>query len=172
MNVLERMAHDEEVHLTSAGGYLDETAIDEEIRLPEGSWGEGGGHYIRLNHETEWTWPELYRAELTLRELVDRWAEREHEIIHRLLELAARELLLLQSSDWQFLISTQAARDYAELRFDRHLGVFDQIVGLIHKQERREDLTPADWKFVGEAEARDGMLFPTLDLDLWKTTSD
>lgn len=169
VSVIEELARDEEIELTTAGGYLDNHPVQDEVALPEGSWGEGGYHYIWLNHDTEWTWPELYRAELMLRELVDRWVDREHEIIHRLLNLAARELLLLQSSDWQFLISTRAARDYAELRFNRHLAVFNHIVELIRKQERREDLAPEDWKYIGEAEARDGMLFPDLDLALWKS---
>lgn len=169
VNAVEKMAQDSEIELTTGGGYLDHHPVEEEITLPEGSWGEGGYHYIWLNQETEWTWPAIYRAELTLRELVDRWIDEEHEIIHKLLRLAARELLLLQSSDWQFLISTQAARDYAELRFDRHLRVFDHLVGLIRKQDRREDLEPADWKFIGDAEARDGMIFPDLDLALWRS---
>jgi 1,4-alpha-glucan branching enzyme len=173
IRVMEKMSPDEEIVLTTGGGYLDhypEEAM-EEVALPEGSWGEGGGHYIWLNHETEWTWPEIYCAELTLRELVDRWIGQQHDIIHRLLQLAARELLLLQSSDWQFLISTQAAKDYAQLRFSRHLSLFDHTIALVHKQEQMEDLTPADWKFVGEAEARDGMIFPGLDLALWRSGS-
>jgi len=168
VRVLEKMARDPEIELTSAGGFLDTHVPAGEITLPEGSWGEGGHHYIWMNHDTEWTWPEIYRAELTLAELVERWGDREHEIIHKLLRLAARELLLLESSDWQFLISTHAARDYAQLRFSRHLHVFDHAIDLVRKQERHEDLTPADWKFIGEAEARDGAIFPELDIQLWR----
>src|SRR5690606_26902533 len=168
VRVLEKMARDPEIELTSAGGFLDTHVPAGEITLPEGSWGEVGHHYFWMNYDTEWTWPEIYRAELTLAELVERWGDREHEIIHKLLRLAARELLLLESSDWQFLISTHAARDYAQLRFSRHLHVFDHAIDLVRKQERHEDLTPADWKFIGEAEARDGAIFPELDIQLWR----
>ncbi len=171
VRVLEKLAEDDEIELTTGGGYIDHHRPADEIALPEGSWGEGGSHYIWLNHETEWTWPEIYRAELTLLDLVDRWLDREHEIIHRLLALAARELLLLQSSDWQFLISTQAAKDYAQLRFEHHRHVFDRVIDLVRKQERAEDLLPGDWKFIGEAEARDGGIFPDLDLSLWRRGS-
>lgn len=171
VRIMEKMARDDDIELTTGGGYLDYHEPVGEIALPEGSWGEGGHHYIWLNHETDWTWPEIYRAELTLREYVDRWLDREHDIIHRLLRLAARELLLLQSSDWQFLISTQAARDYAQVRFANHLHVFDRAIDLIRKQERGEDLTDHDWRFVGEAEGRDGMIFPDLDLALWRSGS-
>ncbi|HEX6940110.1 MAG TPA: 1,4-alpha-glucan branching protein domain-containing protein [Longimicrobiales bacterium] len=168
LRIMEKMARDDDLELTTGGGYLDNHDPAGAIALPEGSWGEGGHHYIWLNHETDWTWPEIYRAELTLAELVDRWLDREHDIIHRLLRLAARELLLLQSSDWQFLISTQAARDYAQVRFGNHMHVFDRAVDLIRRQERGEDLRESDWKFVGDAEARDGMIFPELDLALWR----
>ncbi len=171
VRVLEKLSADDELELTSGGGYVDHHAPAGDVALPEGSWGEGGSHYIWLNQETEWTWPEIYRAELTLRSLVDRWLEQEHDIIHRLLHLAARELLLLQSSDWQFLISTQAAKDYAQLRFDNHLHTFDRAVDLVRRQERGEDLRESDWKFIGDAEARDGAIFPDLDLGLWRSGS-
>jgi len=39
---------------------------------------------------------------------------------HVALAQAARELLLAQSSDWQFIISTGEATDYAEHRFHSH----------------------------------------------------
>ena len=42
-------------------------------------------------------------------------------------EQMARELLLLESSDWQFLITTAAARDYAEKRFHGHLHEFGEL---------------------------------------------
>jgi 1,4-alpha-glucan branching enzyme len=35
----------------------------------------------------------------------------------RIVKQLCRELMLLESSDWQFLITTGAARDYAEMRF-------------------------------------------------------
>jgi 1,4-alpha-glucan branching enzyme len=43
-----------------------------------------------------------------------------HDAAHGVLAQAARELLLLQSSDWQFIISTGAAGDYASTRFLGH----------------------------------------------------
>ena len=45
------------------------------------------------------------------------------------MEQAAREVLLAEASDWQFLISTFAARDYAEVRFNDHIDRFDRTRG-------------------------------------------
>jgi 1,4-alpha-glucan branching enzyme len=49
-----------------------------------------------------------------------------------ILNQAARELMLLQSSDWPFLITTGQAREYATRRFQEHLDRFnwlDSIAG-------------------------------------------
>ena len=45
----------------------------------------------------------------------------------RIAKQMARELMLLESSDWQFLITTAAARDYAEKRFNGHLHQFVEL---------------------------------------------
>jgi len=42
--------------------------------------------------------------------------------MHSVLAQAARELLLAQSSDWQFIISTGEAADYAEARIKLHIS--------------------------------------------------
>jgi 1,4-alpha-glucan branching enzyme len=44
---------------------------------------------------------------------------------------AAREMLLAQSSDWQFIISTGAAADYAEQRFQEHCAAAEQLVSAL-----------------------------------------
>jgi len=41
---------------------------------------------------------------------------------------AARELLLAQASDWQFIISTGAVVDYAERRFTLHCDDAERLV--------------------------------------------
>jgi 1,4-alpha-glucan branching enzyme len=43
----------------------------------------------------------------------------------------AREALLLQSSDWPFLVTTGQARAYAELRFHQHVERFEQLASQI-----------------------------------------
>src|SRR2546430_17491068 len=44
---------------------------------------------------------------------------------------AARELLLAQASDWQFIISTGAVVDYAERRFTLHCDDAERLVKLM-----------------------------------------
>jgi 1,4-alpha-glucan branching enzyme len=51
--------------------------------------------------------------------------------LHRALNQLARENLLLQSSDWPFLITTGQAKDYATDRFNEHVERFSFIADMI-----------------------------------------
>jgi 1,4-alpha-glucan branching enzyme len=44
-----------------------------------------------------------------------------------ILNQLARELMLMQSSDWQFLVTTGQAREYAIQRFSQHVERFDKL---------------------------------------------
>ncbi|MGH2378207.1 MAG: 1,4-alpha-glucan branching protein domain-containing protein [Candidatus Limnocylindria bacterium] len=90
----------------------------ERVELREGSWGKDTDHSTWLNPRTAWIWEELDR-------MWERFADlRAHaaadELRQRALRQAARELLLAQSSDWPFLITTDQAADYAGERFRSH----------------------------------------------------
>ena len=51
------------------------------------------------------------------------------------LNQAARELLLLQSSDWPFLVTTGQARAYAIERFQKHVGRFGDLADKIETND-------------------------------------
>ncbi|MBI4246053.1 MAG: DUF1957 domain-containing protein, partial [Candidatus Rokubacteria bacterium] len=96
------------------------------VALPEGSWGEGGDHRVWLNPDTAWTWDRVYSAEDEWVDLLAR-ADGAGSDFRRVLAQATRELLLLEASDWQFLITTWAARDYAERRIAEHYAEFKRL---------------------------------------------
>ncbi len=86
------------------------------VSLPEGSWGTGGFHWVWLNQDTTWVWEKIYWLE-------DEWGKIYPDLAKsqpRLYRQWLREKLLLESSDWPFLISTWTARDYAENRAAEH----------------------------------------------------
>ena len=72
-------------------------------------------------------WPLIHAAEGRFAAVVGR-SGRASETTERVLRQAARELLLLQSSDWPFLVTTGQAREYAVERFRRHLDNFAELV--------------------------------------------
>ena len=134
------------------------------IRLPEGSWGQGGHHWVWLNPDTTWYWDLVYRAEDAFAEAL-RAAPRPRGTTAQILRQLARELLLLESSDWPFLITTVSARDYAEARVKLHAATFDRLLSLLGTA-KAGSLPATDASWLAEVEARDPV-FAEVDLAWW-----
>lgn len=156
--VLRLLEKSEDIGLTTADRYLAQYPPDEVIDLPESSWGEGGGHWTWLNPETEWMWPLVHSAERRMELLLKRHPLAEGDMA-RVLAQATRELVLLQSSDWPFLVSTGQAKEYAIGRFQQHLARFNVLAGIA---ERGQPLSPSDHEFLATAEEADNP-FPKID---------
>lgn len=88
-------------------------------RLPAGTWGDGGDNRVWLSGENDWLWPEIHAAELRMTELVA-----DSAISPAVLNQAARELLLAESSDWPFILHFKTAADFARRRVQQHLERF------------------------------------------------
>jgi 1,4-alpha-glucan branching enzyme len=133
----------------------------ETLSLPEGSWGEGGDHRVWLNRDTEWTWDRVYSAETEWVEQLRR-GDGGNSDLRRVLAQATRELLLLQSSDWQFLITTGSARDYAERRVAEHYAEFKRLSEMAHTLRGGEPLSIEAAETLRRLE-REDFVFPDLD---------
>lgn len=151
-NVLKAADQDPGINLVTCSEYLNTHAPSASIALPEGSWGEGGFHYMWLNENTDWTWSYVYDAELEMKDLVSKYGE--DPKILAVLKQAARELLLLQSSDWQFCISTKTSKDYGELRLTEHYKNFQRLAQLIKKMGTGQQPDDAEWSFFKVCEER------------------
>jgi 1,4-alpha-glucan branching enzyme len=146
---------------TTLGETLESVPAARTIALPEGSWGEGGDHRVWLNRETEWTWDRVYSAEAEWADHLVR-ARGAAGDLKRVLAQATRELLLLEASDWQFLITTQAARDYAERRVAEHYAEFKRLSEMARSLEDGQVLTAEAAETLRRLE-REDFVFPTLD---------
>ena len=107
-----------------------------------------------LSQSTAWTWERLWPLEQAF------WDVAPHGLAspaaQPVLAQATRELLLAQASDWQFIISTGVAGDYAERRFNEHCADAEQLIaalspghegGLESAQRRAEELGQRDQVF-------------------------
>ncbi len=119
----------------TGGAYLKLHRTEQTLELPEGSWGAGGDNRVWLNADTSWTYAHLYRCEHELREVCTEGSWRDGALGERIVKQLCRELLLLESSDWPFLITTGAARDYAERRFQGHVESFGTLLHIWHEFE-------------------------------------
>ncbi len=158
-----RIHHDPDLDSVSGGDMLDIEPPRHSIHLPEGSWGEGGYHYIWLNDGNVWTWEKLYPAERKMVQMARSYATGPAKEI---VEQCARELLLAEASDWQFLISTFAARDYAEIRFDDHIERFFKLAEIAERAHFGTPPSAADREFLEDCQRKDAP-FPEIDLSMW-----
>ncbi|WP_456394658.1 1,4-alpha-glucan branching protein [Thermococcus sp.] len=134
--VLELMA-EHDIKTTTISDYL-ESYDDErhEIELPEGSWGKDSNHSTWWNPEVEWMWEHVYKAEERMVALAARYYGRDKSA-DRILEQMGRELLLLESSDWPFLITTGQAREYGRRRLLEHAGAFHKLANELEEYFER-----------------------------------
>ncbi len=160
--VIRWIHEDPRVEMMTGQQYLVDTPPATAVTLPEGSWGAGGGHHIWLNDDTAWSWRRIYQAEQRMQYLAETRAGSDDEQLEEFLEQAARELILLQASDWQFLISTGGATDYAAHRLVAHHTDFNRIADLVDQWVRGEHVSDGDWAWFGSLCDRD-RAFPRID---------
>ena len=158
------------LELSSCSNYLDHYPRAGFIAMHEGSWGAEGTNQVWLNAETAWTYGQLYPAELYTREVCTTGKWQQDELGQRIVKQMCRELLLLESSDWQFLITTGAARDYAELRFNTHMDQFNELKSLWQTFESNSSLSPEQHERLSAIELRDS-IFADIDPTFWATGS-
>lgn len=128
--VLRSLASSQVVDLSTANSYLTEHEPTQMMAVPESSWGSGGTHWTWDNPDTHWMWEIIHEAESTMERLVSRYPQADGDQ-QQALNQAARELLLLESSDWPFLVTTGQAKEYASKRFESHVERFNHLAALL-----------------------------------------
>lgn len=125
-DVLRLLAKSDAVAMTGAAQFVREHPPEEVVALPEGSWGQQGSHFTWQNADTAWMWPVITEAQIRMERIAAGLAGASGELAAAAKQMA-RELLLLESSDWPFLVTTGQAREYAELRFAEHVERFNKL---------------------------------------------
>jgi 1,4-alpha-glucan branching enzyme len=158
--------YDSGIATITCSQYLDRYPRAGYIAMPEGSWGAEGHHQVWMNAETSWTYTHIYLAERFTRQVCTDGRWRDSELGARIARQLCRELLLLESSDWQFLITTGAARDYGEMRFLTHNDQFLELKIMWEMFEQQSTLNEHLISRLHEIEQRDN-IFPEIDPCLW-----
>ncbi|MBI4711768.1 MAG: DUF1957 domain-containing protein [Planctomycetes bacterium] len=113
------------------------------------SWGDKGYAEVWLNGKNDWIYRHLHKAEERMIELARSYQgsggaerspdERRGGTVKDALNQAARELLLAQSSDWPFLMTTGHSISYAQKRLKTHLTRFNQLYDQIKNNRVNEE---------------------------------
>jgi 1,4-alpha-glucan branching enzyme len=139
---------------------------DKVMRLPEGSWGEKGNHSVWINDRTRWMWEIEYRAENRMLKLLHELPWKENQAVRQFMERAGRQLLLLQASDWPFVVHSHGAVDYGIQRLAGHATNFDRATLMAEEAAAGRELTDLRKIELQEMDNHDSV-FPHIDLNWW-----
>ncbi len=168
--LLRRLAADPGgIRLVTPSEYLAENPTLQVVQPSASSWGDKGYFEVWLNGANDWTYRHLHKAEermvalataqLSAGHAQDHPAGSSTSLTERALNQAARELMLAQSSDWAFILTTRTVVPYATRRIREHLLRFNEL---------HEMLTHGaiDAARLADLEARDN-IFPDMDFRVY-----
>jgi len=95
--------------------------------MRESSWGEGGDFRVWKNPEHGWIWPYINDSIRQFEDVLES-NPTPNEWGIRVRKQTARELLLMEGSDWPFLLYTKQAKEYANQRFHGHHQRFNKLI--------------------------------------------
>ncbi|BFM39636.1 glycoside hydrolase family 57 protein [Synechocystis sp. LKSZ1] len=144
--------------MTHLADYLRHNPTQQVCRPSQSSWGYKGFHEYWLNETNAWIYPHLHKTAERMIDLSRR--EAQDTVEERALNQAARELLLLQSSDWAFIMRTGTMVPYAERRTRSHLLRFNKL----YDDVRAGTLDEA---WLAQVEAMDN-IFPSIDYRVYR----
>lgn len=124
--VVRRIDTDEDFSLITPSDYLKAYPSNQEGVPSFSSWGNKGYAEVWLGGENDWIYRHIQMAIERMTELVDRYPD-ESGLKQRVLNQAAREVMLAMASDWPFIMNTGTTVPYAERRIREHLYNFNYI---------------------------------------------
>lgn len=142
-----KMAYDqEEITSITPSEYMIKHPVMQSVQPAPSSWGDKGFYEVWLNGTNDWIYRHLHRCEEQMIELAST-NPKPDELTERALNQAARELVLAQSSDWAFIMTTQTAVPYARRRTREHVHRFHTLYEQIkNHQINLDQLQDMEWK--------------------------
>ncbi len=116
------------IQVATPHSYLHNNEPEQKIQPDETTWGTNSDSSTWINESTAWMWEKINSSRQKFNKFLSQKTRRITVLEERLLKQAARELLLLESSDWPYMVAKNRAREYATQRFDTHLKRFNQIM--------------------------------------------
>src|SRR5436190_2714017 len=146
-----------EIAAVTPGDFLD-SGLPIQVQQPSASsWGENGYYKVWLNEKNAWMYPFQHDAERKMTEVANKLAVQSpefkvqgsgsgsnfelgtlySELLLRVANQLARELLLAQSSDWAFQIYQGTTVEYSARRFRSHIHRFDLLYKMLSERPAR-----------------------------------
>jgi 1,4-alpha-glucan branching enzyme len=162
LNTLIKKLHYEQnqISLITPSDYLSIFTENQKQTPSASTWGAEGYNRVWINSGTSWMYPHQHMAERRMTELARRYPNSEG-LLAEALNQAARELVLAQSSDWAFIITTGTMVPYAIKRFKDHIHRFTKLY---------EDIIASkiDEVWLRDIQSKDN-IFPEIDYKFYRS---
>ncbi len=164
--LIRKITYDQQtIQLVTPSDYLEIYPRNQVATPSMSSWGYKGFNEVWLEGSNDWIYRHLHKIADRMVELAQSYPSADGDL-KRALNQAARELLLLQSSDWAFIMKTGTMVEYAIKRTKNHINrfntLYDQIKynridsDYLHRLEERDDLFPnIDYKIYQNSQSFD-----------------
>jgi 1,4-alpha-glucan branching enzyme len=157
--LIRKITYDQKtIKLISPGDYLERFPRNQVSTPSMSSWGYKGYNEVWLEGSNDWIYPHLHKAADRMVELACSFPEADGDL-RRALNQAAREVLLLQSSDWAFIMKAGTMVNYAVKRTKTHINRFNNL----YEQIKYNRL---DIQYLRQLEDKDN-LFPAISYELY-----
>jgi 1,4-alpha-glucan branching enzyme len=117
---------------TTLRGYLHQHPQMVRATPAASTWGARGHSTVWMDQPNAWMWRHVHHAG---RELAATLQGNKSGAVEGAIEQAVAELLLLQSSDWPFILSTRTAEGYASARARAHAARLRELTAMIDRGE-------------------------------------
>jgi len=160
LNYLFRKLHFDQdtIRLITPSEYLKENPKNQMVTPSMSSWGWKGYSEVWLEGSNDWIYRHIHKAQERMIKLAGAH-KGASGIRERALNQAARELMLLEASDWPFIMKTGTVVPYAVKRIKDHLERFVKLYESINSNS-------IDEKWLSDIEYRDN-LFPEMDFRVY-----
>ena len=129
-----------EIEAVTLRGYLDRSPVAVNATPSASSWGAGGYGGVWVGPESAWTWRHVHHATREVARVVKKHRHADG-LRGRAIDQAIRELLLLQSSDWGFILRTDTSVGYALARIQAHVQRLTRVLAIVEKGTATADET-------------------------------
>ncbi|MGE5396815.1 MAG: 1,4-alpha-glucan branching protein domain-containing protein [Chitinophagales bacterium] len=146
--VMRLIAHNEELEQVLPSTILQSWDKMPEAQVFESSWGMGGKHFGWHNNETNWMWETI---KLAREEYKSIQGSCENELVIEAASQAEKELMLMESSDWFFMVTNNHTQDYAVTRFFDHYARLVRLTDMV----KRNQFSPEDITWMRDIEKED-----------------
>ena len=140
--------------------YLQKYPTNQIVDVSMSSWGANGYYDVWIDGSNDYAYRHLHKAAQKMIELAN-GREPYNELEYRALNQAARELLMAQTSCWEFIMYTGTMVGYAHKKISDHIHRLFKI----YEDYKNGNL---DESWLREIESRDN-IFPEMDYRIYRT---